>query len=62
MIKNFLGVTIDNNLSFDKHVSNVCLKTDKKLSALVTLILQKNCVISLIENPLEITKKLFISS
>ena len=29
-----LGVTIDNNLRFDKHVSNICLKTNRKLSAL----------------------------
>ena len=25
-----LGVTIDNNLRFDKHVSNVCLKANRK--------------------------------
>ena len=29
-----LGVTIDNNLRFDKHVSNICLKANRKLSAL----------------------------
>ena len=29
-----LGVTISNNLIFDKHVSNICLKTNRKLSAL----------------------------
>ena len=29
-----LGLTIDNNLRFDKHVSNICLKTNRKLSAL----------------------------
>ena len=29
----FLGVTIDNNLRFDKHVSNICLKANRKLSA-----------------------------
>ena len=30
-----LGVTIDNNLRFDKHVSNICLKANRKLSALL---------------------------
>ena len=29
-----LGVTIDNNLRLDKHVSNICLKANRKLSAL----------------------------
>ena len=29
-----LGVTIDKNLRFDKHVSNICLKANRKLSAL----------------------------
>ena len=29
-----LGVTISNNLIFDKHVSNICLKANRKLSAL----------------------------
>ena len=29
-----LGVTKDNNLRFDKHVSNICLKANRKLSAL----------------------------
>ena len=29
-----LGVTIDNNLRFDEHVSNICLKINRKLSAL----------------------------
>ena len=29
-----LGVTKDNNLRFDKHVSNICLKPNRKLSAL----------------------------
>ena len=28
------GVTIDNNLKFDKHVSNICLKASRKLVAL----------------------------
>ena len=27
-----LGVTIDNNLRFDKHVSNICLKVNRKLT------------------------------
>ena len=27
-------VTIDNNLRLDKHVSNICLKANRKLSAL----------------------------
>ena len=30
---NLLGVTIDNELKFDKHVSNLCLKAGRKLSA-----------------------------
>ena len=29
-----LGVTIDSNLRFDKHVSKVCLKANRNLSAL----------------------------
>ena len=28
-----LGVAKDNNLRFDKHVSNICLKANRKLSA-----------------------------
>ena len=28
-----LGVTIDNNLRLDKHVSNICLKAKRNLSA-----------------------------
>ena len=31
---NLLRVTIDNGLKFDKHVSNVCLKSGRKLSVL----------------------------
>ena len=27
-----VGVTRDNNLRFDKHVSNICLKVNRKLS------------------------------
>ena len=30
----FLGVTIDNNIRFDKHVSNISLKANRKLNAL----------------------------
>ena len=30
----FLGVKIDNNLRFDEHVSSICLKANRKLSAL----------------------------
>ena len=29
-----LGFTIDDNLRFDKHMSNICLKTNRKLSVL----------------------------
>ena len=29
-----LGLTLDNNLKFDKHVSNICSRTNRKLSAL----------------------------
>ena len=29
-----LGVTIDNNIRFDKHVSNVCLNVNRNLNAL----------------------------
>ena len=32
-----LGVTIDNNLRFGKHVSNICLKANRKLTALKTV-------------------------
>ena len=28
-----LGITIDSKLKFDKHVSNICLKTNSKISA-----------------------------
>ena len=28
----FLGVTRDNNLGFDKHVSNICVKANRKLN------------------------------
>ena len=29
-----LGVSIDNNIRFDKHISNICLKANRKLSGL----------------------------
>ena len=29
-----LEITLDNNLKFDKHVSNICSKANRKLSAL----------------------------
>ena len=29
-----LGITLDSNLKFNKHVSNICSKADRKLSAL----------------------------
>ena len=29
-----LGITFDNNVKFGKHVSNICSKADRKLSAL----------------------------
>ena len=32
-----LGVTIDNNLRFGKHVSNICLKANRTLTALKTV-------------------------
>ena len=32
-----LGVTIDNNLRCDKHVSNIWLKANRNLSALTTV-------------------------
>ena len=30
-----LGITIDNDLKFDEHLNNVCLKANRKLSALM---------------------------
>ena len=33
-----LGVTIDNNLRFDKHMSNICLKANRKLSTLTRVV------------------------
>ena len=32
-----LGITIDNELKFDEHLSNVCLKANRKLSALTRI-------------------------
>ena len=29
-----LGITIDNNLKFDKHLRNICMKANRKLTAL----------------------------
>ena len=34
----FLGVTIDSNIRFDKHLSNMCLKANKKLSTLARVV------------------------
>ena len=33
-----LRVAIDNSLRFDKHVSNICLKVNRKLSALTRVV------------------------
>ena len=33
-----LGITIDNKLKFDEHVSNICLKAGRKLSALTRMV------------------------
>ena len=33
-----LGVTIDNNLRFNKHASNICLNAKRKLSALTRVV------------------------
>ena len=32
-----LGVTIDNKLSFDEHIINICKTANKKLNALIRL-------------------------
>ena len=32
-----LGITIDNDLKFDRHVSDICLKANRKLSALIRM-------------------------
>ena len=34
VMKVILGVTMDNNLRFEKHVSNICLTANRKLSTL----------------------------
>ena len=31
----FLGITLNNKLKFDKHVSNICSKANRKLSTLI---------------------------
>ena len=44
-----LGITLDNNLKFDKHVSNICSKANKNLSALTRvakfLPFKKRCIL-----------------
>ena len=51
---NLLGVTIDNDLKFDKHISNLCLKAGRKLSALSRmsefLSFDKNLLLNLTSN------------
>ena len=37
MMKNDLGVTIDNKLSFVKHINNTCDKASQKLNALARI-------------------------
>ena len=32
-----LGITIDNQLKFDEHVSNVCMKMQRKLAVLTRI-------------------------
>ena len=32
-----LGITIDNELKFDEHLSNACLKANRKLSVLTRI-------------------------
>ena len=32
-----LGITIDNELKFDEHLNNLCLKANRKLSALMRI-------------------------
>ena len=36
-IVKLLGITIDNELKFDEHLSNVCLKANRKSSALMRI-------------------------
>ena len=33
-----LGITLDNNLKFDKHAPNICSKANRKLSALTRVV------------------------
>ena len=44
-----LGITLDNNLRFDKHVSNICSKANRKLSALTRVakffLFKKRCIL-----------------
>ena len=44
-----LGITLCNNLRFDKHVSNICSKANRKLSALTRvakfLLFKKRCIL-----------------
>ena len=51
---NLLGVTIDNDLKFDKHISNLCLKAGRKLCALSRmsefLSFDKNLLLNLSSN------------
>ena len=32
-----LGITIDNHIKFDKHISHLCAKSNRKLSALTRI-------------------------
>ena len=45
-----LVITLDNNLKFDKHVSNICSKSNRKLSALTREAkfppFKKRCILS----------------
>ena len=34
---NLVGFNVDNELRFDKHISSICTKANKKLSALTRL-------------------------
>ena len=42
-----LGVTIDNKLTFDSHIKNICRKTGQKLGALLRIINYLNSVTAL---------------
>ena len=45
-----LVITLDNNLKFDKHVSNICSESNRKLSALTREVkfppFKKRCILS----------------